>query len=361
MDKSKKKMKQDLVSIIITTCNRCELLPRAINSAKNQTYKNIEIIIIDDCSSDSTNEIILNYQKQDSRIRYIKNDIQSGANVSRNKGIKASSGRFIAGLDDDDEFMPNRIELLVKNYDEQYAFITSNNIIIQNGSLYITTYKSIVNLEDMLFDNAIDNQGLISKSRLQEVGLYDEELTACQDYDIWIKLILKYGEIKVIEESTQIIYRNSSKQSISTKSRNKYYGYFNFYRKYKYLMNDYHRKAHLIRIYDIKKRNDIACELAVKLLVNKIRNSSIKGFSIFGINTIAIEIIRFMNDNNLQINYLIDSNKNGQKLGNHFIKNIDDIIDIETNFIICSVASYPQMKDILCKHIKADKLNLLSI
>lgn len=79
------------------------------------------------------------------------------------KGIKASSGRFIAGLDDDDEFMPNRIELLVKNYDEQYAFITSNNIIIQNGSLYITTYKSIVNLEDMLFDNAIDNQGLISE------------------------------------------------------------------------------------------------------------------------------------------------------------------------------------------------------
>lgn len=356
-----KKSITSLVSIIITTHNRAQLLPRAIDSVINQTYKNIEIIVVDDCSSDNTTQIVKEHIKKDDRVRYIKNKKKSGANVSRNKGILSAQGKFIAGLDDDDEFMPNRIELLLENYDEKYAFITSNNIIIHDGFLHFTKCKSIINIEDMLFDNIINNQGLILKSRLQEVGLYDEKLTACQDYDIWMKLILKYGKVKIIEESTQIIYRNSLKQSISTKSRKKYYGYFNFYKRYKYLMNDYHKKAHLIRIYDIKSKNNVACELAVKLLINKIRTTSIKEFSIFGINTISVEIIKFMNNNNLKINYLIDSNKNGQKFGNYCIKNLDDIIHIETNFIICSVASYPQMKDILCKNIDADKLNLISI
>ncbi|RBQ26586.1 MULTISPECIES: glycosyltransferase [Arcobacteraceae] len=351
----------ELVSIIITTKNREALLPRALKSAINQSYKNIEIIVVDDCSSDNTEKIVKEYIKNDSRIKYIKNNIPSGANVSRNKGIKIANGKFIAGLDDDDEFMTNRIELLLNNYDEKYAFITSNNIIIHDGYIHITKYKPIINIEDMLFDNAIDNQGLILKYRLQEVDMYDEKLTACQDYDIWMKLILKYGKIQTIEESTQIIYRSISKQSISTKSRKKYYGYFNFYKKYKYLMNDYHKKAHLIRIYDIKSKNNISCELAIKLLIKKIKNSSIKQFSIFGINSIAIEIIKFMNDNNIKINHLIDSNKKEIKIENHLIMSLDDVIDIETNFIICSIASYPQMKDILCKHIEADKLNLISI
>jgi len=350
-----------LVSVILTTQNRAQLLKRAIDSVINQTYFNIEIIIVDDASMDNTEEVVQEYIKQDSRVQYLKNKQKLGANVSRNKGILASKGKFIAGLDDDDEFMPNRIELLIKNYDDNYAFITSNNLIVKDGSLTISSKKPIIYLEDMLYNNRVDNQACIEKSRLQEVGLYDEKLTACQDYDMWMRLILKYGNVKVIEEATQIIYRNSSLQRISTNSKNKYYGYYNFYKKYKYLMNEYYRKVHLIRIYDIKSNNDIASELAVKILINKIKNSPVNNFSIFGINTIAIEIIKFLNNNKIKINFLIDSNKRKQKIGNHMITTVEEVIGVETNFIICSISSYEQIKTLLHECNQSKQPNLISI
>lgn len=351
----------DLVSIIITTRNRKDLLPRALNSAINQSYKNIEIIVVDDCSSDNTEQIVNGYLRRNNKIKYIKNDTPSGANISRNKGILASNGKFIAGLDDDDEFMPNRIELLLNNYDDTYAFITSNNIIINNQFFYITNYKPYVSINDMLYDNCIDNQGLILKTRLLNVGLYDEKLTACQDYDMWMKLIIQYGDIKTIKESTQIIYKNAAIQSISSKSRKKYYGYFKFYKRYKYLMNDYHKKAHLIRIYDIKSKNNIQQELVIKILQNKIKNSGIKKFSIFGINIISIQIIKFLTNNNIEINYLIDSYKKGLLIGNLYVESLEDVINKENNFIICSFERSQHMKEILYKYKNKNDLNLISM
>ena len=225
-----------LVSVIITTCNRCELLPRAIDSVINQTYKNIEIIIVDDGSTDKTPEVIKNYQKEFSNIIYIRNVSSSGANVSRNKGIKIAKGKFIAGLDDDDEFMPNRIELLVENYDEKFAFITSNDEYIRESEFIISKKKEVINLEDTLQNNTIGNQALIEKKRLFEVGIYDEKLTACQDYDMWMRLILEYGSVKVIRDVTQKIYVDNIIQRISNNNRNKLRGYFNFYKKYEQYM-----------------------------------------------------------------------------------------------------------------------------
>ncbi len=132
-------MQQPLVTIIITTYNRCKLLPRALKSAINQTYSNIEIIVVDDASNDYTTQIVQEYLLNDTRIKYIKNENRSGANMSRNKAILAAKGTFIAGLDDDDEFLPDRIRLLVKNYDPSYAFVTSLNII---SALSAETIKS---------------------------------------------------------------------------------------------------------------------------------------------------------------------------------------------------------------------------
>ncbi|WP_428026151.1 glycosyltransferase [Arcobacter sp.] len=360
MDKRNKKI-DPLVSIIITTYNRSNFLKRALDSAITQTYQNIEIIIVDDASSDDTNQIIKEYMSKDKRIVYLKNPIQSGANVSRNKGIKYAKGRFIAGLDDDDEFTSNRISLLVNNYDKNFSFITSNNIIVQDGHFINTEYKEIVSLKDMLYNNVIGNQGLIEKERLLSVGLYDNKLLACQDYDMWMKLILKYGHIKVINEITQIIYLDSSYTRISTNSRKKFLGYFAFYKKYKYLMSEKYRKFHLIRIYDIKSKNTIACELAIKLLISKIKSSKIKSFSIFGINSISIEIIKFMNNNNIKINYLIDSNKFGKKFDTFTITKFEDILNLETNFIICSVSSYDEIKNMILNNIEEKLLNLIHI
>lgn len=244
----------DLVSIIITTRNREDLLPRALNSVINQTYKDIEIIIIDDCSTDKTQEVIKNYQELYSNIIYIKNNIPSGANVSRNKGIKIAKGKFIAGLDDDDEFMPNRIELLLKNYDEKYAFITSLNIIQSDYELRYSQAPEVVTIEHMKQDNILMNQAFIEKDRLIKIGLYDINLTAYQDYDMWVRLILQYGNVKVLQIFTQKVYFQNNRKRITNDMNKRFKGYFSFYKKHKKLFSKTEKKNFLSVFYFIRKK-----------------------------------------------------------------------------------------------------------
>ena len=102
------------VSAVITTHNRCELLLKAIESVKNQTYKNIEIIVVDDASSDST----LDKCRILDGIKYIRINTSKGGNYARNVGIKNSSGHYIAFLDDDDEWYPTKIEKQLGLFDK---------------------------------------------------------------------------------------------------------------------------------------------------------------------------------------------------------------------------------------------------
>lgn len=353
-----------LVSIIITTYNRCNLLPRAINSVLNQTYKNVEIIIVDDCSIDKTQEIIKNYQKRYSNIIYIKNDIPSGANVSRNKGIKIAQGEFIAGLDDDDEFLPERIELLMKHYNNQYAFITSNNLMITANKQIPSKIPSIVTLNDMLSNNILMNQGLIEKDRLIKIGLYDESLNACQDYDIWMRLIIEFGFVKVIPEITQIIYMNDNLRRISTKSRKKYLAYFKFYKKYKYLMQRKHKIDHIFRIYDIRSNQNEPNQLPIKILNKKINELKLDSLSIYGTGEFMQSILPFVNNTNIKINYFIESSPLSKTIMNKEI--ITPSIAIhkgEVNFLIASIAYNNEMVEKLQQLAKEKEIiiNIISL
>ena len=103
-----KYIQNPLVSIIIPTFNRGYILPRAIKSALSQTYQNIELIIIDDGSTDNTEEIVKDFS--DPRIQYIRYSENKGRPAARNKGIKKSKGDFFAFLDSDDEYPPEKIE-----------------------------------------------------------------------------------------------------------------------------------------------------------------------------------------------------------------------------------------------------------
>jgi glycosyltransferase involved in cell wall biosynthesis len=92
-----------LVSVILPTYNRASMLPRAISSALNQNYSNIELIVIDDCSSDETETVVRSFE--DPRIIYERLEKNSGGSAARNFGIEISLGEFIAFLDDDDEWL----------------------------------------------------------------------------------------------------------------------------------------------------------------------------------------------------------------------------------------------------------------
>ena len=246
--------KTPLVSIIITTKNRDSLIKRCINSVINQTYSNLEIIIINDASKDNTKKILNEFKRLDSRIKVIHNKRTLGSNPSRNVAINIAKGKFVAGLDDDDEFFLDRIEKLVTNYDSKYSFITSNNRLIYDDAFKDTNMPQIVTLKMMTFENVIMNQGLIKLSRIKKVGKYDENFAACQDYDLWMRLIIRYGNVKVLKDVTQKVYSEESRLRISSKSKNKFSAYFRFYNTYKYLMKQKAKKHHLYRLYNIRNK-----------------------------------------------------------------------------------------------------------
>ena len=102
------------VSVIIPTYNRQKLLPKAIKSVLNQTFKNFELIIVDDGLTDNTKEIIKEFQKRDPRIKYIWQENFGAPAGPKNTGIKNSKGEYIAFLDDDDEWLPEKLERVIE-------------------------------------------------------------------------------------------------------------------------------------------------------------------------------------------------------------------------------------------------------
>ncbi|RLF83553.1 glycosyl transferase, partial [Thermococci archaeon] len=108
-------MSRPTVSVIIPTYNRANLLKRAIASVLNQTFTDFELIVVDDASPDNTPEVVRSIN--DGRIRYVRLKKNSGGPVARNTGIRKARGRFIALLDDDDEWLPNRLELQIKKFE----------------------------------------------------------------------------------------------------------------------------------------------------------------------------------------------------------------------------------------------------
>ena len=103
------------VSVIIPTYNRAHLVGRAIRSVLNQTYQDFEIIVVDDGSTDNTEEVVKSFN--DPRIRYIRHEENKGAAAARNTGIKAAKGKFIAFQDSDDEWLPKKLEKQMEAFD----------------------------------------------------------------------------------------------------------------------------------------------------------------------------------------------------------------------------------------------------
>lgn len=235
-----------LVSAIITTHNRADLLPRAIWSVFNQSYPAIELIVVDDGSEDQTPGVIADFQKKHS-IHLIRNEKALGSCKARNQGIEHAQGDFIVGLDDDDEWHADRITTLLKEYDDAYACITSNDKLISANRSVVWHKKKIIHLNDLLFSNHVGNQVLAKRERVLSLGGYDESLEAAQDYDLWIRLCEKYGPINTISKPLQNIYRDHEVDRISN-PQTQFRGYFEFYKKHKHKMSTQQKKYQLFNI-----------------------------------------------------------------------------------------------------------------
>lgn len=182
------------VSAIITTHNRLALLKRAINSVFSQTYKPLELIVVDDSSTDGTKEYCTN---KHFTYLYIPKEESKGGNYARNLGIKAATGEYIAFLDDDDYWLPEKVEKQIKLIEEKRCELVycgrRLEIINGNNVQYQDLFPSINNSGDMRKKIltticTTTTNILVKKSALIEVGLFDESLRFWQEYELTIRL-----------------------------------------------------------------------------------------------------------------------------------------------------------------------------
>lgn len=186
-----------LVSVYISTHNRLNKLQRAINSVLNQDYPYIEIIVCDDGSTDGTQEYMRQLILDSPSVLYKRNDAPKGACSARNLGIFSAKGEFVTGLDDDDEFHPNRISMLLQHWKSEYAFICSNHTDQYASGKRKKYYKGtsrVVKPDDLLLDNIASNQIFTKTEYLKSIGGFDTSVKRLQDWDTWLRLSKQHGQ-----------------------------------------------------------------------------------------------------------------------------------------------------------------------
>ena len=216
-----------LVSVIIPTFNHANLLGKALESVINQTYGNWEAIVVDNQSTDETNQVIGKFKN--SRIQYLK--ISNGGIIakSRNLGINVAKGEWIAFLDSDDWWTKDKLEICLKNVDEKIDFIYHKlEIIYDNANSYFKTKKNIGRqlnkpiLEDLLISeikngNAIGNSSVVvRKDILDKIGGISEnkKMVASEDFNTWLRIAQITDKFKYIQNRLgyYLVHANSAQK-----------------------------------------------------------------------------------------------------------------------------------------------------
>ena len=199
----------DLVTVYLVTCNRLQLLQRAARSVLRQSYSNIELIIVDDYSSDGTNIFLEKLTQRDSRVKIIQNREKIGACASRNKAVAAAMGKYITGLDDDDYFLRNRVMTFVEAYTHRKndcIALCSNTITISSKRKRRSFRPHTIRAHDLIDQNFVGNQVFTTTKALRDIGGFDPILPAWQDLDTWYRLTKYSGQnISCIPQITMVI------------------------------------------------------------------------------------------------------------------------------------------------------------
>jgi glycosyltransferase involved in cell wall biosynthesis len=187
------------VTVVISTYNRQDRIRRAMESVLSQTFQDFELIVVDDRSTDRTREVVQSFH--DPRLRYVCHEANKGGPAARNTGIKLAKGRYIALLDDDDEWLPLKLEKQVRKMRESPA---CTGVIYVGSEIYDERQKRVVKIYEpryrgnvyqrLLLSTILSSVGnvLVRKECFDEVGLFDEELSSCQDWDMWLRIAARF-------------------------------------------------------------------------------------------------------------------------------------------------------------------------
>ncbi|MBN1932633.1 MAG: glycosyltransferase [Desulfobacterales bacterium] len=189
------KNSKPLVSVIIPTYNRGWTLKEAVDSVLTQDFRDFELIVVDDGSDDNTPEILESYANS---ICVIRQNNQ-GVSAARNKGVAAASGRFLAFLDSDDLWLPKKLLAQVEffNQDLKALICQTEELWIRNG-LRVNPKKRHQKPSGNIFERSLalclvsPSAVMIARSLFESVGGFDENLPACEDYDLWLRISCRY-------------------------------------------------------------------------------------------------------------------------------------------------------------------------
>lgn len=193
--------KEELISIIMPAYNCEDYVGEALDLVIKQTYQNWELIVIDDCSSDKTSEIIKDYLLRDKRIKYHKLDKNSGAAVARNKAIDLATGKYMAFLDSDDLWSSDKLEKQI-NFMEKNKYVftsTSYTKVDDNGNcLKIRYAKPKLNYDGILKNGPGNSTVIYNAEQLGKIKI--PNIRKRNDYVMWLKVIKKAKYLYGIEE-----------------------------------------------------------------------------------------------------------------------------------------------------------------
>lgn len=231
-----------LVSAIILTHNRKSLVTRAIDSALNQSYPYMECIVVDDASSDGTREMLS--AREDIQYIYIPQEESRGGNYARNVGIKAAKGKYVAMLDDDDFWLPTKIEKQVKLIEEKECDLvycgSIPEIVNPDGSIEFGKWSAHPDgqgdLSKLIFTRiwVLNCAMMIRKSALDMYGFYDENLRYWQEFELNVRLA-QYSPFYFVNEVLMVFRVDKTEKQRLT---NHYYGW----RKSLYYIYHKHKK-----------------------------------------------------------------------------------------------------------------------
>jgi len=193
-----------LVSIYIPTKNRVSLLERAVNSVLTQTARNLELIVVSDGSQDGTCDYVRSIQGE-IPVRLIHNPVSVGACSARNQAIEVAQGEFITGLDDDDFFMPHRIERFLQGWRRMereglsFSCLFDSRIVDDGPHVFGANTDDAIDAEQILYSNAVGNQVFTTRERMVAVGMFDPVMPAWQDWEMWVRLLKQFGPARNIQ------------------------------------------------------------------------------------------------------------------------------------------------------------------
>ncbi|WP_051233584.1 glycosyltransferase family 2 protein [Butyrivibrio sp. NC3005] len=179
------------VSIVLPVYNGEGSIDDAIKSVVNQTYNNIELIIVNDCSTDNTKSIMENWARRDNRIRVVNNGTNQKLPRSLNNGFAMATGEYLTWTSDDNKYHPDAIETMVKYLDDnpQVDFVyTDFSIVNMDGSLREEMKKP--EPDEMVYINPVGACFLYKKELADRIGVYDPDMFLAEDYEYWIRAYL---------------------------------------------------------------------------------------------------------------------------------------------------------------------------